>query len=346
MAISCMDDRPRLNEDIWEGSERLGFVKRWALSYFASPFAVLGALLVRLAGEDSWRHLLSDPGGTGETSACGMSAVVAAPPGTGKSVSRHAADAAVSVRGGRLPAPGWVSFSTPEGMAGIYLEKVTDPNRRLPGNGNVAAEPFPVWKQMRYQGIGFIDEIAEWAARVGRSVKWLSPTLSEAHKGIWREETGDDPRPVVAPKTHFSLYTGIQDHQWGKPGLGSGILSGWEDGQLLLDGVYPPAASHPETEGDIPRIAVNMPDCGDCAPCSGSDPFENIRPHIWGEPAAVRKQAADNGNPIRRRVAKHLAVFHNSPSTRMEDWEIAGELMEHDRRLRVYLEEKKPETAG
>ena len=33
----------------------------------------------------------------------------------------------------------------------------------------------------------------------------------------------------------------------------------------------------------------------------------------------------------------------DSPSTRIEDWEIAGELMEHDDRLRSYLEEKEPE---
>ena len=360
-AFDYMDGRPAVNDEIWDASEQLHLVRRWGLRHNASPFTTLGAVLVRLAGEDSWRHLTAGvSGGADGAGTCSISVVAVGPSGKGKSLSKLAADKALTIVGGKLPEPPngqppwWRSVSTPEGMFEYFQDKVPDPDWEPPTNadGETSKRTAPlVWRQHRHQAIGFCDEITELVAKAGRAGNWLIAALSSALLGSWGEvATKTDRRPALLQQTHLSLYTGAQDHLLGEILFGAGSTQGWSTRQLVLDAIYPPATSQPADDGaPLPALRVELPDCGECRPCTGRGPASAA--HIWDEPAAVKKLIAveatrqlageiDNGhaNLLRRRIAKHLAVLHNQPATRPEDWEIAGLLLDHDQALRTYLE--------
>ena len=357
------EDRPEQDETIWEATKPLSLVKRWAIRYGASPWASLGAILVRIAAEDCWLNRVPGIQGGKEGASVGSLSVIAvSPSGHGKSNAKKVAGNALKILHGELPARNrWRSVSTSEGAFAFFQDLIPDPNHEPELNKDGTPKKIipRLYKQTRFQAVGFVDEIGELIAKADRHGNWLIEFLSSAILGVWGEiATKENPRPKILDGTHCGIYIAGLDHLTGQQ-IGDTGPQGWATRQVLFDAIYPEAVNAVDDGNDIPPIKITIPACYE--PEGNNLEYYEQYPeqefiNLWSEPATVKKQIAlealeqlaglrskGHYNLMKRRLMKALALLHNEQSSLIEHWELADVIMKHDNNIREYLLENEGE---
>jgi len=307
-------------ELLWDRDETLAYVYDFARARMVSPWALLGALLVRASCSiPPW---VTIPPMIGSRASLNLYVALAGPPGTGKGASEAAARDAVRI--------GEIYEFTPgsgEGVAHVYRERVTEDKQQ-------------VLKEIRNTALCSIPEVDLLTALGGRQGATLMPVLRSGWSG---ERLGnanaskDRTVPVEAHTYRLGLILGVQ------PARAGALLDDADGGTpqrfLWFPTLDPGAPDETPPRYDIkpPEIDASLWKRGDIAlPAIIWDTVQDSqRMRLRGVTAALDGHAT----LARIKATVALAVLCGQRVVTEHHWDTAGLLMAKSDETRAWVQE-------
>lgn len=310
----------------WEARPVLAHIRRYALARMASPWAVLGVVLMRILS--TIPPAVALPPMTGGRGSLNLFCALVGPPGSGKGAAEAVARECVV-----LPAViRTCALGSGEGIAHQYL--VWDNKEKM-------ALPVDPSMQMLFQ-VAEIDAIASLTGRLGST---LMPQLRQAFSG---EQLGfayaaQEKRLLVPPHGYrLCLTTGVQPDR-------AGVLLDDAEGGTPQRFIWVPATDTAITADEVdagepwtvPR--VHWPEV---VRRSGGlvDVPADIRLEVREARAAQSRGETPpmDGHSMfaKLKVAVALAVLDGRPDVDVSDWALAGAVMEKSASTRQGVQDR------
>lgn len=329
----------QLPDEFWTSRPSLEHIRQAARSRLVSPDAVLGAILTRVAAITP--HMVEIPAII--SSALGLTYFVGivGPSSSGKS-------AAASVASELLPAPEHILDRLPigsgEGMVEIMFDLVTEEDE----NG----KKTKVKRQTRYAALFHIDEGAVLADLGNRQGTTLLPTLRSAysHQTLGNTNASAERKRILDGKKYvYGITLGIQP-EWAGPLLGD-VAAGTPQRIVWVTANDPAAPDHtPGWPGqldwepppmDVLRERSVIRDGSQRYPLTVHPDIEReIKGHrLSALRAEVHEDAKDAHLRLSRlKTAALLTLLDRRMDIGVEDWDLAGTVIDTSRRIRQQVE--------
>jgi hypothetical protein len=318
--------------DLWAASDVLGDVYRAAVSRNRSPMAVLGAALALVSTAVGPRYVL--PPTVGGKGSLNLAVILAGGTGSGKSTAWQIA---CEILPNAFAMMRHTGAGTGEGMLQTYLSDKIDP----------ATGVLAMVNDRTFCYIDEYSQMKETAARAGNTYMSIMRSLisgSSVHTG---NSSTDRRRSLIELTYRFGMVVGLQPKlsadMFSQDGVSGGTpqrflwTSVKRPGRALAD-----ATEWPGLLGWLPKVEDD-PDALNAL--SGIVPLEEIQfdyPESIKEHVRHMDDIADtlpddqaHGTIMRLKVAAALAILHSRYGEfTMEDWRLAGIVMEHSQYTR------------
>lgn len=311
---------PEGPERLWFEREHLGTIRQFARARLASPWAVLGTVLMRVLSTVPPNVCL--PPIVGGRASLNAFLALVGPSGQGKGAAMRAAADAVQIPN----APEVLPLGSGEGMVKAYAVREID---------DVNGEKQPVTRMIRTSVLFETSEVDQLRAQGQRSGSTLMPQLRSAYSGEQLGATYAATEKAVILNPHeyrLTLAVGVQPRR-------SDALFSDSDGGTPQRFVWLPTAD-PEAQPDVEEPApYRLPGMLWSTTLTELKIPAEARDQIKEQRVSVLKGRGDplDGHAAltRLKVAAAFAILDGRQQVSRDDWRLAGIVMDKSAKTRL-----------
>ena len=332
---------PQPDTGLWTATPELAAIQQWAHSQKLSPIALLVSCLTLINCQDFWLNLLPGPNPERPdigTQPASLFTLLVGHSGAGKNRTIRLAEQVLHFEDTHMPVLTRRFPKTPEGLYGLYQETRKD-------------EDDGSWStiQKRHQALATFPELASFLTVAKRSGNWFAEGISDFWSGHWPSQDIKNKKeslPGLADNTHLAILAGGQYQACIDLLTGANKQQGLASRWILATATDP---SLPKTAPPVPdtiRVKKNWHNLknlkyGCNLLMEPPEIAQIVDDQLWYQ--QTRTEPMPEGHSEhdvlnQRRLTKALSQLHgHSMAPWMEDWHLAGLVIEHSRQLKEHI---------